>query len=168
MAVPILHLRVARTRPSKSEETKKSCRIACATSPLLVGRDHYLRRESFYQGRSQRWIGPRRPKFVSMCQQALALAVVWKTGRNHLKFRVRCRCKIVQDDNQRFGNQRLDQVPQTRHSGANIDRVRVFSTLRGIETRRWSHLSPLRNRVETLVLRAVVLLTKRWPIQRLT
>ena len=59
---------------------------------------------------------------------------------------------------------------QTRHNGVNIDRVQVLGTLYGIQIRRRSHhslLCPLRTKVETLALRADMLLTKRLEIQRL-
>ena len=58
------------------KEKEGSCPIACATSPMLVGRDHSVRNDSIYQDRSPRWVGLRGPELVSMDQQALAPAKV--------------------------------------------------------------------------------------------
>ena len=71
---------------------------------MLVDRD---------QDRNPRWVGPLRPELFSMGQQALAWAHVWKSGRNHLKFRTPCRRKSDLVDNLRFGTQLLDQVQKT-------------------------------------------------------
>ena len=59
---------------------------------------------------------------------------------------------------------------QTRHSGANIDPVRDFSTLLKAqnEVDGTTLCRPLRNKLETLAQRAEVLLTKRLQVRRLT
>ena len=86
------------------KEKEGSCPIACATSHMLVGRDHSVRNDSIYQDRSPRWVGLRGPELVSMGQQALAPAKVWKSGiKSSVSFTLQQ--KTDQVDSRRFGTQ---------------------------------------------------------------
>ena len=52
-----------------SIEKEGSCPNACATCPMLVGRDRSSRNGSTYQDRSPRWVGLHGPTQASMGQQ---------------------------------------------------------------------------------------------------
>ena len=129
VAVLILHLWVTHICPIRiaGKEKEGSFPIACATSPMHVSRDHNLRQESIHQDRSPRWIGPRRPKLVSVGQHAFT--EVWKSRRDYLESRLLCRNKFVQVSNQRFGTQR--GIPGSEHV-----RPQVLGNLQGIQIRR--------------------------------
>ena len=88
-------------------EKERSCRTACATSPMLVGRDRSFRNWSAYQDRNQRWVSLHESALASMGQQALART----QGRKNLECRLPCSNKHVQDCNRHFGTQRHDHVP---------------------------------------------------------
>ena len=94
-------------------EREGYCPTACATSPVLVGRDRNFRNWSDYQGRNQRWVGPYGSALTSLGQQALALVEVWTSGSADLEFPLPCSSKIVQNSNRRFWTQRHDHVPNT-------------------------------------------------------
>ena len=88
------------------KEKKGSCPIACATSPMLVGRDHSLRNESIYKDRVLRCVIHRGPELVSKSQKALSPAQsveIWKKS-SEISSTL---------DNQPFKTQRLDEVPNT-------------------------------------------------------
>ena len=72
-----------------------------------------------------------------MGQQTLAATYVWKSGRNHLKFRLPWIKKGDPLSRQPtlLGLNGLTRL-QTRHSGTNIDRVHVLGTLQALQKRR--------------------------------
>ena len=92
-------------------EKEGSCPAACATSPMLVGRDRSFRNWSIYQYKSPRWVGPHKSTLAFMGQQALVPAEVWKFGEADPEFPLPC-SKIVQGGNRRFGT-RHDHVAHT-------------------------------------------------------
>ena len=111
---------------------------------MLVGRDRSLRNGSIHQNRSPRWVGPRGLELVSVGQQALAPAKVWKSGRDRLEVRLPCRSKIVQDSNQRFGTQRLAHVPNTPQWSQHRSGTRFQHSARSATTRSVAPLTPSR------------------------
>ena len=115
VAVLILHLWVTHICPIRiaGKEKEGSCPIACATSPMHVSRDHNLRQESIHQDRSPRWIGPRRPKLVSVGQQALAFTEVWKSRRDYLESRLLLPQQICAGQQPALWDSAAYQVPNT-------------------------------------------------------
>ena len=49
-------------------DNERSCPAACATCPMMVGRDRCLRNWSLYQDRCPRRVGPRVPRTLQCCQ----------------------------------------------------------------------------------------------------
>ena len=138
VAVLILHLRVMCLRPSELLAGRKqagSCPIAGATSPTLVSRHHKLRNESIYQDRCPRLTGPRRPKLVLVCQQSLTLTKLWISERDNLEVRYTAATKLFRAATGALELSGMTRF-QTRHCGANVDRLQVLGTRQGVQIRR--------------------------------
>ena len=147
-----------------ANEKERSCPVACASSPMLLSRDHFsktgVRVGSVVVDQSwSQWVSKLLPWLKVGSLEGIIGNFVYPAAEKGIW--------------PTTGALRLDVLTsfQTRHKGGNIDRVQVLCTLQGIQIRRRSHHSvvcPLRNKVETLVIRAVVLLTNRLQIQQFT
>ena len=136
-------------------EKERSCRTACATSPMLVGRDRSFRNWSAYQDRNQRWVSLHESALASMGQQALART----QGRKNLECRLPCSNKHVQDCNRHFGTQRHDHVPDASQWSQHRSGARFQNSAR-------SEVSGERSAVsqDTILCKIITVLTRYRPI----
>ena len=116
-------------------EKEESCPPACATSPMLVGRDRSFRNWSVHQDKNQRSVGPYGSAGFNGSTSSCP-----NSGRE-IQFRLPCSSKNVQDCNRHFGTQRHDRVPNASQWSQHRSCARFQNSARNAKRCQWTSFS---------------------------